>query len=216
MGLSATHTHANLEVSDAAYQEIAERLRDAGYDHVFDEEGTIDMHGIGLVPGGDPISLHHLGVLRIRPGDTVVIRSPAQLTEAAIARLNDVVKKHLQDRPGLENVEVMVLDSGLELGVLRGKKPTKEVQALTVPCPTCKAPAGVQCRMLGTKERKAHPCIERYRVVLTLETTPAPLSDDEYLEMERLSPAHHPTPPSPSDQARHDELYTRYTMWGLQ
>jgi hypothetical protein len=49
-----THTYATLEVSRAAYDEIASKLREAGYDHVFipDRIGaapTIDMHGIGLV-----------------------------------------------------------------------------------------------------------------------------------------------------------------------
>ena len=44
-----THTYATLEISRAAYDEIAQKLRDAGYDHVFDGK-TIDMHGIGLEP----------------------------------------------------------------------------------------------------------------------------------------------------------------------
>lgn len=46
----ATHTYAALDVSPAAYDEIAGKLRAAGYDHVFDNDnGAIDMHGIGLV-----------------------------------------------------------------------------------------------------------------------------------------------------------------------
>ena len=43
-----THTYALLEVSAAAYEEIAKKLREAGYDHAFNAEGEIDMHGIGL------------------------------------------------------------------------------------------------------------------------------------------------------------------------
>jgi hypothetical protein len=39
---------AALEVSDAAYQEIAGKLRDACYGHAFHEDGLIDMHGIAL------------------------------------------------------------------------------------------------------------------------------------------------------------------------
>lgn len=46
--LSATHTYAELEVSAAAYDEIAAKMREAAYDHVFNEDGTIDMHGIRL------------------------------------------------------------------------------------------------------------------------------------------------------------------------
>lgn len=47
-----THTFAILEVSAAAYDEIAAKLRAANYDHCFTEYGEphcdIDMHGIGL------------------------------------------------------------------------------------------------------------------------------------------------------------------------
>jgi len=52
-----THTYAELEVSRATYDEIAQKLREAGYDHVFmpergRETPTIDMHGIGLILEG--------------------------------------------------------------------------------------------------------------------------------------------------------------------
>jgi hypothetical protein len=46
-----THTHAILELSQAAYQEIRRKLEAAGYQHSFldDPEGErIDMHGIAL------------------------------------------------------------------------------------------------------------------------------------------------------------------------
>jgi hypothetical protein len=48
-----TYTYAELEVSPAAYEEIADKLKAAGYDHAFHarEDGrgyTVDMHGIGL------------------------------------------------------------------------------------------------------------------------------------------------------------------------
>jgi len=54
-----THTYAELELSQAAYDEIARKLRDAGYDHSFmhseDVNGapTIDMHGIGITRASD-------------------------------------------------------------------------------------------------------------------------------------------------------------------
>jgi hypothetical protein len=48
--IRSTHTVAELEISRAAYDEIAQKLRAAGYDHVFDGE-LIDMTGIGLTPG---------------------------------------------------------------------------------------------------------------------------------------------------------------------
>ncbi len=45
-----THTYATLEISAQAFDEIARKLKDAGYDTAFDDRGTlIDMHGIALV-----------------------------------------------------------------------------------------------------------------------------------------------------------------------
>lgn len=43
-----TYTYALLEVSQTAYDEIAAKLRAAGYDHAFGAEGEMDMHGIAL------------------------------------------------------------------------------------------------------------------------------------------------------------------------
>jgi hypothetical protein len=48
----STHTYAVLEISSAVYNEIASKLRDAGYDHVFDG-AVIDMHGIALQAATD-------------------------------------------------------------------------------------------------------------------------------------------------------------------
>jgi hypothetical protein len=45
-----THTLAKLELSKAAYDEIATKLIDAGYQHAFLEDGLIDMDGIGVAP----------------------------------------------------------------------------------------------------------------------------------------------------------------------
>lgn len=49
MGIRQTHTYVTLEISGAAYEEIARKLREAGYDHCFNDEGEIDMHGLALV-----------------------------------------------------------------------------------------------------------------------------------------------------------------------
>jgi hypothetical protein len=46
-GLRTTYTYVELEVSAAAYDEIANKLRAADYDHALHDH-TIDMHGIGL------------------------------------------------------------------------------------------------------------------------------------------------------------------------
>lgn len=47
--LRQTHTYVELEISKAAYDEIAGKLKAAGYDHVFMEDGAIDMHGLALI-----------------------------------------------------------------------------------------------------------------------------------------------------------------------
>jgi len=54
MILKQTHTFAVLEVSKAAYDEIATKLRAAGYDHAFVADDQIDMHGIGLELEANP------------------------------------------------------------------------------------------------------------------------------------------------------------------
>lgn len=43
-----TYTFATLDISQVAYDEIAAKLRAAGYDQAFLEDGQIDMHGIAL------------------------------------------------------------------------------------------------------------------------------------------------------------------------
>lgn len=54
--MTYTHTYVVLEVSAATYDEIASLLRDAGYDHVFGDDGEIDMHGLALAK--EPINNH--------------------------------------------------------------------------------------------------------------------------------------------------------------
>jgi hypothetical protein len=53
VGLRRTHTFVTLAISQEAYKEIREKLLAAGYNHSFvydfNNEETIDMHGIGLV-----------------------------------------------------------------------------------------------------------------------------------------------------------------------
>lgn len=53
-GLRTTHTFAGLEVSQPCYDEIARKLRAAGYSHAFMDDGAIDMHGIGLMRAEEP------------------------------------------------------------------------------------------------------------------------------------------------------------------
>lgn len=44
-----THTYVTLPVSENTYNEIATKLRKAEYNHVFNGDGVIDMHGLALV-----------------------------------------------------------------------------------------------------------------------------------------------------------------------
>lgn len=46
--LRTTRTVVALDLSKAAFEEIATKLRQAGYDHCFMSEGEIDMHGIAV------------------------------------------------------------------------------------------------------------------------------------------------------------------------
>lgn len=55
-----THTYATLEISKPAYEEIRSKLKEAGYEHAFHDDGLIDMHGIGIavqeeVPGAKTV-----------------------------------------------------------------------------------------------------------------------------------------------------------------
>lgn len=49
-----THTVVTLGLSRAAYDEVARKLREAGYEHCFDGD-LIDMTGIGVIPPADPL-----------------------------------------------------------------------------------------------------------------------------------------------------------------
>lgn len=51
--MRSTHTFATLPVSPQTYREISDKLRDAGYGHVFVED-VIDMTGIALIPENCP------------------------------------------------------------------------------------------------------------------------------------------------------------------
>jgi hypothetical protein len=45
-----THTYALLEVSPPVFNEIAQKLKAAGYEHAFTGKNEIDLNGIGLAP----------------------------------------------------------------------------------------------------------------------------------------------------------------------
>lgn len=61
--MRTTHTVALLQLSTAAYKEIADKMKAAGYDHAFNEtDGVvfIDMGGIGVTSQEpDPVAGHY-------------------------------------------------------------------------------------------------------------------------------------------------------------
>jgi hypothetical protein len=56
--MRSTYTYVVMQLSKAAYDEIAEKLRAAGYDHVFHDDtphgAIMDMHGIAI--GLEPVA----------------------------------------------------------------------------------------------------------------------------------------------------------------
>lgn len=62
-----TRTLAELEISAAAYDEIALALIEAGYDHSF-VGGAIGMHGIGLTRAAEPVKPAHRPVNIVKKG----------------------------------------------------------------------------------------------------------------------------------------------------
>lgn len=43
-----TYTFALMQVSKATYDEIKQKLEEAGYGHAIHDDGNLDMHGIAL------------------------------------------------------------------------------------------------------------------------------------------------------------------------
>ncbi len=66
-----------------------------------------------------PEWLKDISILRLEPGDTVVLRHPGQLETSQSARLQLTLKRMLAHH-GIENIPVMILEEGMEIGVLRG------------------------------------------------------------------------------------------------
>jgi len=61
-----THTYAILDVSSAAYEEIRQKLAEAGYEHAFNDDGDgrecIDMHGVALRSEPSPEATKDVGL----------------------------------------------------------------------------------------------------------------------------------------------------------
>ena len=48
--MRSTYTYVTMELSQAAYDEIRTKMEAAGYQHAIEKDGTIDMHGLAVIP----------------------------------------------------------------------------------------------------------------------------------------------------------------------
>ena len=64
--------------------------------------------------------LQSMQKLELKEGDIVVLRHPYKLSSDTITRLKTEIKEHI--RAGGFNVKVMVLEEGMDIGLLRKEK----------------------------------------------------------------------------------------------
>lgn len=64
--MSHTHTYAILEISQRAHDEIAAKLRAAGYAQAFHEDNVIDLDGIAV----QPAPIHAIAIARSTPRES--------------------------------------------------------------------------------------------------------------------------------------------------
>lgn len=57
--------------------------------------------------------IEHLGVLKIEPGDTIVIKSPVLLSTEQVERIKECVSRHFPQN------RVMLLEAGKDIGVIK-------------------------------------------------------------------------------------------------
>jgi hypothetical protein len=113
--IRSTHTYARLPLSPQAYEEIATKLRTAGYDHAFIGNGDIDMHGIAVsieepdrfecLFGSDILpSLVKIGDHSVQLGE--VVRCGFERTGMTVKQWNSM-ESSLRDAILLETVNTM-------------------------------------------------------------------------------------------------------------
>lgn len=60
--------------------------------------------------------MFRIGVVDIKPGDTVVLSHPSHISEKVFIMLRDCLKKNLPDN------QAILLEEGMSLGVMRNKE----------------------------------------------------------------------------------------------
>jgi hypothetical protein len=68
--LRSTYTVATMEVPHDVFNLIASKLRDAGYDHAFMDETTVDLSGVALVPSDQAAPWHLSKDRNVAVGET--------------------------------------------------------------------------------------------------------------------------------------------------
>jgi hypothetical protein len=111
MTLRTTHTFAELGVSQAAYDEIAGKLRAAEYDHAFGDDGVIDMHGIGLQVSAETETSIAGNVPETQPKDVGLESDADALARVRAHKLNkESFATRVMANPGKQIVEVQILN----------------------------------------------------------------------------------------------------------
>lgn len=67
--------------------------------------------------------IKEIKIFRLKPGDILVLKCKRQISPANQQKLMDITRSSLA-KVGLDNkVEVLLMDTGLDLQVVRGEKP---------------------------------------------------------------------------------------------
>jgi hypothetical protein len=95
--MKTTHTYALLEISAPAFNEIAQKLKAAGYNQAFTGKAELDMHGIGIAPdpnikpGDDYLEARSLLSARTKEG-RVELRINDSVTQLDLDKAREVVR----------------------------------------------------------------------------------------------------------------------------
>lgn len=108
-----TYTYAVLKVTKRAWAEIGAKLKQAGYEQAFHDDGVVDMHGIAIQPEELPGTAVDDGT-RIEIGTILSHRTKQGMVELV---LND--EKAIMDLDKAREVRAM-LDGAIEAAVSDG------------------------------------------------------------------------------------------------
>jgi len=76
-------------------------------------------HAFGLPPRPEPCFIESMKILEYKKGDVIVLKYSKPISVDARAYLIEAVKKAID--PEARGVRVMLMDDGMDIGVLRGE-----------------------------------------------------------------------------------------------